>query len=165
MGKFIFLFALTAAIISGYFYWQVALDGEIPSWGYLYNSTPEEKQLAEAVAELTNVWRQERVLPQLKTEEGLCSHVHRYVREVEKMNGDRSAFQKMVAENTIVLQASYAKISENAGYARTAQDLIQTWAENEADRDVLQDQTLTHRCVRCSSRYCAQIYIRQVSTN
>lgn len=161
MGKFIVLLAIVGFSIGGYFYWQTALDGELPSWGYLYNASPEEKQLADSVAELTNVWRQERVLPQLKTEEGLCSHADRYVREVAKTNGSRDAFQRMVAENTIVLQASYDKIVETAGYARTAQDLIQVWAEHEADRNVLQDETLTHRCVRCSGRYCAQIYIRQ----
>lgn len=164
MGKFVLLFAIVGLCFCGYYYWQVNLDGELPSWGYIYNATPEEKQLADSVAELTNVWRQERVLPQLKTEEGLCSHADRYVRDVAKTNGSRDAFPRMVAENTIVIQASYDKIAETAGYARTAQDLVQTWSENTADRNVLQDETLTHRCVRCSGQYCAQIYIRQTAT-
>lgn len=162
MGKLILFFIFVGALAGGFIYWQNHFGGQLLNWGYLYNSTPEEKQLAEAVAELTNVWRRERVLPQLRTEETLCSHADRYVREVAKTAGNRDAFQRMVQENTIVLQVSYGKIVETAGYTSTAQDLVQAWADNASDREILQDKTLTHRCVRCHQRYCAQIYIQQL---
>jgi uncharacterized protein YkwD len=163
MGKLVLLFLFVGALAGGFIFWQNYFGGgQLGNWGYLYNSTTEEKQLAEAVSELTNVWRRERVLPELRTEETLCAHADRYVREVAKTAGNRDAFQRMVQENTIVLQVSYDKVVETAGYATTAQDLIQAWADNSADREVLQDKTLTHRCVRCHQRYCAQIFIHQL---
>jgi hypothetical protein len=161
MGKIIIILLIIGAAIGGVVYWKEVLHGELPSWGNLYDSTPAEKELADGVALMTNIWRRERVLPEFRTEESLCPYVHRYVREVAKTAGSRDSFQKMVDENTIVLQVSYDRIKETAGFATTAQDLVQLWAENSDDRETLQDETLTHRCVRCYQRYCAQIFIRQ----
>lgn len=160
--KIFLLFALVVAIIAGSFtFWTQVLDGQLPSWGGLYDSSSEEKKLAEQIAKDTIRWRKDRVLPDFRNDETLCPYALRRAKEEAAHPGDRYALQKMVGENTMTLQTSYSRAAEVVGTAHSADDFLQMWSENELDRDTLQDHKLSHHCVRCTGNTCAQLFIEQ----